>query len=136
MMRQCIPVLLALVAGCHTSPSPESYDLARRPNGIHGTLESRAGRSIAGELLEVRDSAFVMLVGDRVTIVPYRAIANASFDHQDWAAFQTLTPTPSAEARERIRWDSRFPYGMRPPALAALLRLSGQTEPDVVTGSP
>ena len=85
----------------------------------------------------MRDSAYVMLVTDRVVIVPYRVLSAGSFDHQDWATFDSFAQ-PSGETRQRLRWDSRFPFGMQDRALAALLRASGQSEPTVVTagGSP
>ena len=61
-----------------------------------------------------------------------RALSSASFEHQDWATFGSFT-SPSPETRGRLRWDSRFPFGLQDRALAALLQSSGQTQPDVIT---
>ena len=128
---------IALAAGCYTSPKPEVYGPALSPTGIQGILQATSGIRISGELLEVRDSAYVMLVSDRVVIIPYRVLSSGSFDHQDWATFDSFA-RPSVETRQRLRWDSRFPFGMQDRALAALLRASGQSEPTVITagGSP
>lgn len=125
-------VLLPSVgAACYTSPSPQTYVQAMTPAGVRGVLHVQRGPEVTGELLEVRDSAYVMLVDNRVTVVPFRLLAAAQFDRQDWADFSSLT-TPSAATRQRLRMDSRFPFGMRDPALAALLRASGQARPDVI----
>jgi hypothetical protein len=121
-------------AACYTSPKPEVYAPALSPNGVHAGLRLRTGAEAAGELLEVRDSAYVLLINDRVTVVPFSAIASGTFEHQDWMSFGSVA-TPNAETRQRLRWDSRFPFGMRDPALAALLRAGKQTEPDMVNGA-
>jgi hypothetical protein len=99
---------------------------------VHGFLRAKGGISIRGELLEVRDSAYVMLVGNRVTIVPYRVLSSGSFERQDWTTFDSFA-SPSLETLQRLRWDSRFPFGMQDRALTALLRAADQTRPDVVT---
>ena len=128
---------LALASGCYTSPKPEVYGPALSPTGIHGVLQARSGVRVSGELLEVRDSAYVMLVSDRVVIIPYGVLSSGSFDHQDWTTFDSFAH-PSVETRQRLRWDSRFPFGMQDRAMAALLRAGGQSEPTVITagGSP
>jgi len=122
-------------AGCYTSPKPEWYAPAQSPAGVHGKLHAKSGISIRGELLEVRDSAYVMLVANRVTIIPYRTLESGSFEHQDWATLNSFA-SPSAETIQRLRWDSRFPFGMQDRAMAALLRAAGQSQPDVVTVGP
>jgi hypothetical protein len=134
MPRLSALATLLLVAACYTSPKPEAYAPALSPAGVRGALRLRSGGNVAGELLEVRDSAYVMLINSRVTIVPYSAIASGEFDHQDWMAFGSVA-SPNADTRQRLRWDSRFPFGIRDPALAALLRAGRQTEPDIVSGA-
>ena len=120
----------AFIGACYTSPPPEGFGQALQPNGVQGTLTVTGGKRVHGELLEVRDSAYVLLVDNRVAVVPYRAIQEAGFEHQDWACCSYANP--SASVRERLRWSSRFPFGIRDEALAALLRASGQTRPDSV----
>ena len=127
-----LTAVMVVAVGCYTSVKPEGYGPALSPEGVHGVLAATSGISIRGELLEVRDSAYVMLVANRVTIVPYRALSSASFEHQDWATFDSFT-SPSADTRARLRWDSRFPFGLQDRALAALLQSSGQAQPDVIT---
>lgn len=134
MPRLFILTALLLSAACYTSPEPEVYAPALSPHGVHGVLHLRTGAEAGGELLEVRDSAYVLLINDRVTVVPFTAIATGTFEHQDWMSFGSAA-TPNAETRQRLRWDSRFPFGIRDPALAALLRAGKQTEPDIVNGA-
>jgi hypothetical protein len=131
----CALAVLVVSSSCYTSPPPQNYGPALAPNGVHGVLATGASAALSGELLEVRDSAYVMLVDSRVVIVPYRLIRSADFEHQDWAQFGSITK-PSASTRERLRWDSRFPFGIRDEAMAALLRRSGQSRPDVVSDTP
>jgi hypothetical protein len=125
----CI-ALLTMAAGCFTSPPPESFRPALVPNGVRGDLMINGGARLSGELLEVRDSAYVLLVKERVTVVPYPAIVRAAFEHQDWLCCNY--ERPGASVRDRLRWASRFPFGMRDEALAALLRVGGQSTPDTI----
>ena len=134
MPRRLALAALSLSAACYTSPNPEVYAPALSPSGVHGALRLRSGAEAVGELLEVREDAYVLLIGDRVTVVPYTTIASGTFEHQDWISFGSVA-SPNADTRQRLRWDSRFPFGMRDPALAALLRASKQTEPDIVSGA-
>ena len=134
MPRLLVLAALLLSAACYTSPKPEAYAPALSPAGVHAVLRLWSGAEAAGELLEVRESAYVLLLNDRVTVVPYTAIAVGTFEHQEWMSFGSVA-SPNAETRQRLRWDSRFPFGMRDPALAALLRAGKQTEPDIVTGA-
>lgn len=135
MMRYVLPAALALVTGCWTSPAPSNFPPARSPHGIQASLQTHSGVDVSGELLEVRDSAYVMLFNNRVTIVPYLTLRNAEFPHQDWGQIASYS-NPSAATRDRVRWYSRFPFGMNDSALAVLLRDSGQTTPDIVAPHP
>ena len=134
MPRLLLLAALVLSAACYTSPKPEVYAPALSPAGVRGVLRLRSGTDAVGELLEVREDAYVLLINDRVTIVPYTTIASGTFEHQDWMSLGSVA-SPNAATRQRLRWDSRFPFGMRDPALAALLRASKQTEPDIVGGA-
>jgi len=135
MMRYLLPASLALLVGCWTSPAPSGFPPARSPGGVQARLQTQSGTQLSGELLEVRDSAYVVLLSNRVTIVPFLSLRGAAFPHQDWGQLGSYTH-PSADTRDRIRWYSRFPFGMNDVALAALLRASGQTTPDVVASAP
>lgn len=135
MKRYVLLASLALVAGCWTSPAPREFPPARAPGGVRTLLETQSGTQVSGELLEVRDSAYVVLFSNRVTIVPFLSLRHAEFQHQDWGQFGSYTH-PSAGMRDRMRWYSRFPFGMNDMALAALLQASGQTTPDVVASNP
>lgn len=124
-------VVLAVTTACYTSPNPRDYPPAKRPNGVTGELTTKDRHSVRGELLEVRDSSYVFLVSGRVTVVPYVAVVSAHFTDQDWASIG-WDSWPSADRRDRLRWDSRFPFGIRAEAMDALLRAGGQTGPDTV----
>jgi hypothetical protein len=130
LTRAALGAALTLVASCYTSPPPRSYPPALRPNGVTGELTTADHHSVQGELLEVRDSSYVLLVSGRVTVVPYAAVVTAHFSDQDWMSFGYSSP--SANRREQLRWDSRFPFGIRADALDALLGAAGQTKPDTV----
>lgn len=132
MMRYRLLASLALLGGCWTSPAPSTFPPARAPGGVKALLQTQSGTQVLGELLEVRDSAYVVLFSNRVTIVPYLSLVSADFPDQDWGQFGSYT-RPSAGTRDRMRWYSRFPFGMNDMALAALLRATGQTTPDVVS---
>jgi len=129
MRRHRLVLSLVVAAACYTSPKPEHYPPANTPNGVRGEIELQNGRRVDAELLEVRDSAYVVLVGERVGIAPYWAIRSASFAHQDWVGAGRFR-SPNASTRERLRYASRFPFGIGDAALAALFRVGGQTAPD------
>jgi len=135
MMRYAFLASLALAVGCWTSPAPSNFPPGRAPAGVQALLETQSGTQVVGELLEVRDSAYVVLFSNRVTIVPYLALRHAEFPHQDWGQFGSYT-RPSAGTRDRLRWYSRFPFGVNDTALATLLHASGQTTPDIVASNP
>jgi hypothetical protein len=134
MMRVAHAILIGLLvaaSACYTSAPPEGFRPALQPNGVRGNIMVNGGAQLSGELLEVRDSAYMLLVKDRVTFVPYAAIVRAAFEQQDWLC--CTYERPNASTRERLRWASRFPFGIRDEAMAALLRTSGQTTPDTIT---
>ena len=122
--------LLCLLAalGCYTSPRPEEYRPATNPRGVMGTLSFSGNRSVRVELLELQDSAFVVLLDDRVGIAPFRVVLDARFDRIGVVA--VARSAPPAELHEQLRLASRFPFGIPPEALAALLAVHDQAAPD------
>ena len=99
-----------------------------RSHGVDGQLVAH-GRRVSGELLEVRDTAFVLLSGDAIVLVPKFAIEESNFRGLDVHRGAELT----GEVLEQHRLLSRFPMGMPPAALRSLLRQSGQSELKVIT---
>lgn len=130
-----VPLLIAVTWGaCYTGPSVKSFAPAQSPRGIAADLRVDRGKTrIQGELLEVQDSALLVLRDGprpRVTIVPLRAIRAGFFPNVG-----TLSGAGrmAPKDRERLRLLSRFPAGLTPELRARLLAAYGQSEPDGVT---
>ncbi len=119
--------VVALLSACRTSPPPDRFEPARNPRGVAGSVRLTTGSYLNGELLAVSDSAFVMLINSRVMIAPYDVVAIASFDRIGEVSRREARG-PSVE-RERLRYASRFPYGITAQAMEALLAHSGQRAP-------
>jgi len=119
-------LLVAVVAlGCYTSTDPNRFAPAIGPHGVMGAL-ALSNTRVGVELLELRDSSYVVLVRNRVAIVPFRAVSAWRFDQiANWR----YAP-PAGLLREQLTSASRFPYGMPPTALAELLAAAGQAAPD------
>lgn len=120
----------ALLSACHTSPPPERYPPARDPRGVAGTVAMRNGQKHEGELLAIDDSAYVLLVRGRVGVAPFTAVNSARFAEQSNFPTSSEGAAPTRRARERARLVSRFPFGIPPVALAALLAEARQDAPD------
>jgi hypothetical protein len=91
------------------------------------------GSARTGELLAVRDSSLVLLRNRQVAVVPFSAVAIVDFGETRLS----LERTPAAELLDRARRASRFPYGITPGAMAALLRSTGQEAPlELRPGAP
>lgn len=123
-----------LLLACYTGTHPSSYGPAQTPYGAGGTVFLVDGRDLSGELLAVRDNAYVVMIGRRVTVVPFAATEGAHFADVPW--YGEPTRAPSDNVRERLRLLSRFPYGLPDTVLAELLRHAGQEAPDVVAAPP
>ena len=121
-------LLCLLAVACYTSVPPEKFAPAVGPRGAVGQLTLARGPRRYVELLELRDSAFVLLVGDRVAIAPFRVVRGLALAQIGDVTFPFEPPRPSA--RQQLRMASRFPHGMPAPALAELLAASGQPAPD------
>ncbi len=134
MIRRFATVALAsLLAGCVVATFGSGWNersLARRAAGARITLQTQR-TGVDGELLAVRDSAFLVLGdGERVVLVPYRAILGGEVE--DLGKRFITAGIPSAGAQERLRLISRFPQGVSPELLPELLLAYGQSELAVV----
>jgi hypothetical protein len=129
MKRACSLFAIAMVSGaCMTSPSLRDFQPALRPNGIEGSLVMDRWGTHDVELLALTDTAYVVMKWNRVAVAPYRQVRNASF-RQFGIAAEEYAP-PVGQRREDLRLLSRFPAGISPAVLAALLADTGQTAPD------
>jgi hypothetical protein len=129
MSRLHIVVALATAAisACHTGPSASSFTPATTGHGVESTLRLRETR-VAGEVLELSDSGYVLLSQNMVTFVPYSAVRSASFSgfgSYDWGR-------PEPEMMEQLRLMSRFPQGIAASTLQLLMADTGQPSVRVV----
>ena len=112
--------ILAAIAltGCHFGATPQSFAPAQGPAGVVASIEFSHG-TVEAELLNVRDSAIVVLNQDHVVLVPYRAIRHATFLN----APEKLNhgETPNVQTRAALRSLSRFPQGLSPALEQRLL---------------
>jgi len=126
-----VPALILGCVGCFIGPTTRSFGPAAGPQGIAADLRvrwwQRGGGRIQGELLEVQDTALVLLSDNRVVFVPIRGIFVGKFSRRG-----TLIEEGRASRRSlaRLRIVSRFPAGLTPELRARLLATYGQTAPD------
>lgn len=122
--------LAAALAGCRTSPKPTAIFQATSPYGEQISVTLKDGRSHVGELLAVTDTALIVMVQNRVAIARAVAIALArtSRFRLGYAA-----GTVRKKELDNARRGARFPYGMSPEVLSALLTKTSQSSPDDLT---
>lgn len=134
MMNGCRRVVASalLVAGaCASNARNIDRDIVLglvRSHGVDGQLVVH-GRHVGGELLDVSDTAFVLLSGNAIVLIPKVDIDESNFRGLELHRGAELTGDVLAQHRLL----SRFPMGMPPGALRSLLRQSGQSELKVVT---
>jgi len=118
-------------AGCvkTVGKGADSFPVANSPAGVATMVSVRTDGTITGELLEVRDTALVLRRGTEVVLVPNALIANVRFQGGDLRADSM---TPAEFLRRDLRLLSRYPSGISPAVMAALLSASGRPEPTVV----
>lgn len=132
-MRTAVTMLLAcLAAGCMTSPPVAKSARPRTAAGIAASLDLASGRTIAGELLTLDSATVTLLTPEGITVVPHRAVAEARF-----GGFPRLRPEDGMyylpkSAWERLRLESRYPYGIPEPALQAIMQAKQQARVDTV----
>jgi len=128
-MRSSIVLTVAVVAGCVIGPSTRNFAPATGPQGIGADLRVKWGPRgrVRGEVLEVQDSALMVLSANRLVLVPIRAIQYGRFTRRG-----TLIENGRAHRRtlDDLKRVSRFPEGMSPEIKARLLAAYGQTAPD------
>lgn len=134
-------VLASAAAGCTLSHGPRSHDLPviAAPTGRLVEVQLRGGptappATVSGELLEVRDSA-VVLLADTVIVAPFRDIRRVRVQGH----MPILSGSEYDDYRRRrpgsyLRHISRFPYGAPPDAMERILRDVGQSAPPALPG--
>jgi hypothetical protein len=138
------------MAACTFGPRLETVSVAHRPEGamVHVTTQGVHGGEedavpLSGELLEAREEGLLLRTAPgreesggplppapRIVLVRYRTTPGE-------VRFGRLHPrllpghAPKAQELARLRLLSRFPQGLRPELLEALLRGCGQQEVEV-----
>ena len=138
MRRSIVLVLLtSLASGCSFGMRAERFTPAQYPDGIQAHITT-TDASLDGELIEVRDSGLVLLC-DRIAIrpsatqaqnrrlrlIPYELMLAGRFDQTKLRIAKGIAPT--AASVEQLRLLSRFPQGLSPAVLSALLEGHGQS---------
>lgn len=129
MFRSSMLVATVLFcAGCYHGQRLATFPSAYTPAGIFSDLRLRETR-VQGELLEVHDSALVVVTPEaKVTLVYFDDIRSWRFGQKGGALIGEGGDVPVA----RLRTFSRYPAGMTPDVRARLLSAYGQTEIEVV----
>jgi hypothetical protein len=126
--RIFVAVIAAVVsASCFTGPSAGGFTPAVSGHGVDSQLRLGNG-TVKGELLELRDTAYVLATAQGIVLVPFRAVRRARFE--SFGSFGG--GAPDSEWRERLHLASRFPKGMPASALTMLLEDARQAELRVV----
>lgn len=110
------------LAGCFMGMSSDKFTPANSPAGAELRFRTPSG-TLAGELLEVRDSGVVVAPPGDMMFVSYTAIRSAVVA-QTPIRFGGRTP-PQA-VRDRLRLLSRYPAGIPADVLEQLLAARGQ----------
>lgn len=110
-------------------------DPRARPNrGASIRLEGRNEQLLDGELLAVDSTAYTILTGDRVTVVPIASwlYGTVSYPHDRRPVWLHVRGVPSPANMSEARSHARFPAGIPDPVWAALLERTRQSRPDTV----
>lgn len=130
MSRALPAILLTLnmsLCACFTGPSASGFPPATTPHGVESTIDIHRAR-LAGELLEVSDSGYVLLSEGLLVFAPFSAVRSASFS--GIGSYEVGRPDPPL--MERLRLVSRYPNGVTPEVLDLLLAETHQTHVNVV----
>ena len=129
-MKYPLLLLLACTLACPVGTSVHHFEPAGSAHGVQADLRvGKHSTRVRGELLEVRDTALMLLRdGKRVTVVPIRLIRVGSFAKVDIQMMEGVRFSPAD--RDQLRLFSRFPGGLTPELEVQVLALYGQTEPD------
>ena len=124
--------IVAASTACYTGPSATSYYGVTGGGGVEVTFHLHKGKT-KGELLEVRDSALVLLDGCKVNIVPFAAIRESRFSGINP---QYMSGTPSSSERAELAALSRFPAGAPKEVIDHYLQCASMTEPALLGAAP
>jgi len=129
-MRRASAVFIVCwgAVACYVGPNVARFAPATGPRGIAVDLRLDSAQ-VQGELLEVQDSALLVLRADRVVLVRLAAIHVGNFAQRGTLVVNGGFVIGSKEAA-KARLLSRYPAGLTPAIKTRLLAAYGQTEPD------
>ncbi len=119
--RAGVSVLAALVAACSMGPKVANWAPATQAQGAEIRLELGGARKVAGELLAVDSTQFLVRETGRIVRVSFAAVRSGEA-HQT----QIEAGVPGRELRRRLRLMSRYPQGVAPELEQQLLQAYGQ----------
>ena len=134
MLRPARPAILffSLLAlnACYVGVGgrAQSFAPAQAPEGVFTEIVTATGGFISGELLEIQDTALLLLSDQQLFLLPYAVVRRAHFAQMKSDTTISDEEAPSAAVRERLRLVSRFPQGVTPELLGELLAAYGQSE--------
>jgi hypothetical protein len=133
-MRRVLLAAIAcsVAAGCMTSPPAAKSPRIRTAEGIAAKLVLLSGDSVSGELLALDTAAVTLLAAPGIVAVRHEGVSEAHF-----AGYGKLTRDARGylverERWERIRLESRYPYGIPEPARAAIMGARNQARVDTL----
>jgi len=127
-------VVALVLNGCPVGTRLSRYEPAHRPQGISCVLQIRGQPqlTLTGELLSVEDSAAIMVVNNKVWLVPYRHVRGSNCRRAGVIPFRTDNHRLVRDvANLHIRL-SRYPQGVSPQLMTALLAAYEQPVLEVV----
>lgn len=126
MRATLIIAVLALTSGCTRGPSVRSLPHTTNPVGAQAQFSVGDDR-YDGELIAVPDSGYVIRnTADRLVFVPFNAVRRMRVPTVNAA----ITGHPSDQHRRALRLASRYPQGLSPEILRALLARRSQSAVD------
>jgi len=125
---------LTTTLACFTSPRPQEMPVALGPRGAIVDAKLRDGSHARGELLEVNADALVLLSDARVLVVPRERIESAKAPGLGFFAYRSYGSAPLAMSDD-IAFQARYPRGVPPTVLTALLADARQSAPDTATAA-
>jgi len=120
-------ILACLSNGCSFGPTARTYRPAQTPKGVNMRVETAQGK-LSGELIEVRDAGIILLVDQKLRLLPYTAILSSVVDQTSSHYSIAKQTVPKPEVQAYLRLLSRFPQGLTPELMRQLLDAYGQTE--------
>ena len=130
-----LSLLMALLTSCQTSPAPDTVPQAVSPYGEQATVTLVGGRRFRGELLALSDTAWIFMMDRKVAMGRIRGVQSVELNG---VGVITYVPDhfPSEKQLNDARRRARFPYGISPAVMAALLAKTSQASPDDLEAMP